>query len=113
MKYFEVLEKTRESLTVERVYSKPVERDGVTLIPAAAIRGGGGTGGGEDADGAAGGGGGFGLSGRPVGAYQIKDGVVTWVPALDLTRIIVLGQVVAIVALGVLRVVARRIGKKR
>jgi hypothetical protein len=60
-----------------------------------------------------GGGAGFGLSARPVGAYQIKDGVVTWVPALDLTRVIVIGQIVVIIALMVVRTLVRRIGKKR
>lgn len=112
MKYFEALERTRQSMTVRRVFSEPVERDGVTIIPAAAVRGGGGGGGGEDMSGNQGGGGGFGLSARPVGAYQIKDGVVTWVPALDLTRVIVMGQVIGIVTLLVVRTLIKRIGKK-
>jgi uncharacterized spore protein YtfJ len=112
MKYFEALERTQDSMTVRRVFSEPVERDGVTIVPAAAVRGGGGGGGGEDMNGNQGGGAGFGLSARPVGAYQIKDGVVTWVPALDLTRVIVLGQVVAIIALMVVRTLVRRLVKK-
>ena len=36
---------------------------------------------------------GFGVSGRPVGAYVIKDGKVSWEPALDLNRIILGGQI--------------------
>ena len=85
-------------MTARRVYGDPYEKDGVTLIPAAAVRGGGG--GGEGDDGAStGGGGGFGLTARQVGAYEIKDGDVRWVPAADTTRVILLSQVVAIVAL--------------
>jgi hypothetical protein len=39
-------------------------------------------------------GGGFGLHARPVGAYVIKDGAVSWVPAIDVTRVVsVLGIV--------------------
>jgi uncharacterized spore protein YtfJ len=30
---------TRDAITVKRVYGDPVESDGVTLIPAAAVRG--------------------------------------------------------------------------
>ena len=44
---------------------------------------------------------------RPVGAYRIKDGEVLWVPAADTTRVIIFGQVVAIVALLVLRSILR------
>ncbi|MDX1450586.1 MAG: sporulation protein, partial [Acidimicrobiia bacterium] len=40
-----------DMLTVRRVFGEPYERNGVTLIPAAAIRGGGGGGGGESGDG--------------------------------------------------------------
>ncbi len=42
-----------------------------------------------------------------MGAYQIKDGQLTWVPAADTTRVILLGQVVAIIALLVIRSIAR------
>jgi uncharacterized spore protein YtfJ len=104
----EILEGARDTVTVRRVYGEPYEQDGITFIPAAAVRGGGGGGEGEDADSASSGsGGGFGGMARPVGAYQIKDGEVTWVPAADTTRVIIFGQVVAIVALLVLRSILR------
>ena len=73
-------------ITVRRVFGEPVERDGVTLVPAARVAGGGG--GGGDAEGS--GGGGFGVYASPVGAYVIRDGRVTWKPALDPFRIGVL-----------------------
>jgi uncharacterized spore protein YtfJ len=74
----------RDALTARTVYGDPVERDGVTVIPAAAVRGGGG--GGGDAEGN--GGGGFGLQGRPVGAWVIEDGEVRWKPAVDVMRVL-------------------------
>lgn len=103
----DILEGARDSITVRRVYGDPYEKDGITFIPAAAVRGGGGGGEGEDAESNSGSGGGFGVMARPVGAYQIKDGEITWVPAADTTKVVIFGQVVAIVALLVLRSILR------
>lgn len=90
MNFKDVMSKAQDAITVERVYGKPYERDGVTVILAAEIRGGAGGGEGEDASrGGTGSGGGFGLSARPVGAYVIDSGQVRWEPALDATRIVV------------------------
>ena len=105
----EVLSDARDAVNVRRVFGDPYEKDGVTLIPAAAIRGGGG--GGEGAEGGeegpSGAGGGFGVIARPVGAYQIKDGEVSWVPAADTTRVIIVSQLVVVIALLVLRSILR------
>ena len=109
----ELLEGARDTLTVNRVFGEPYETNGVTVIPAAAVRGGGGGGEGEDEQHAGGMGGGFGMTARPVGAYQIKGDEVTWIPAADTTRVIVIGQVVAIVALLVIRSVFRARRKDR
>jgi uncharacterized spore protein YtfJ len=106
-KFDEIIAEARDSLTARRVYGEPYETDGVTLIPAAAIRGGGGVGEGDDGSSGSGSGGGFGMTARPVGAYQIKDGEVSWVAAADTTRVIILSQLVAIVALLVLRSILR------
>lgn len=104
----DILDGARDSLTVRRVYGDPYEVGGVTFIPAAAVRGGGGAGEGEDADSSSSGsGGGFGMAARPVGAYQIQNGEVIWVPAADTTKVIILGQLVAVVALLVLRSIIR------
>ncbi len=87
----EIINKTRDTMTVERVYGDPLERDGLTIIPAARVSGGlGGGGGGHVDDGQSDGGHGFGfgLKARPVGVYVIKDGEVTWRPAIDVTRIV-------------------------
>jgi uncharacterized spore protein YtfJ len=103
------LGKVGDAVTVKRVFGEPYERDGVTIIPAALVLGGGGGGGGEDAgeEGGSGSGGGFGLVARPAGAYVIKDGRVTWTPAVDVNRIVIGCQIVALVAL-----LARRSVKK-
>ena len=112
MNFEEMVERGRDALTVRRVFGEPYEKDGVTVIPAAAVRGGGGGGGGEDNAGNRGSGGGFGLAARPVGVYQVKDGEVTWIPAVDATRIAVLGQVVAIVFLLTVRSILKRRRRK-
>jgi uncharacterized spore protein YtfJ len=78
----------RDAMTVKRVYGDPVQSNGVTLVPAAAVRGGAGGGGEGGPEG--GGGGGFGIVARPIGAYVIRDGSVSWRPALDLNRLLLL-----------------------
>jgi uncharacterized spore protein YtfJ len=108
----ELMTQARDALTVKRVFGEPYEREGVTIIPAAVVRGGAGGGQGEGADGEArtgsGKGGGFGLTAKPAGVYIIEGNHVRWQPAVDVNRIVLGGQVVAIVALLVLRGVVRR-----
>jgi len=108
----EVMQQARDALTVKRVFGEPYERDGVTVIPAASIRGGAGGGRGEGAapDGAgtgSGSGGGFGLTAKPAGVYVIDGSKVRWQPAVDVNRIILGGQIVAIAFLVVLGGVLR------
>jgi uncharacterized spore protein YtfJ len=103
----ETLKTVREALSARQVFGEPVEGDGVTVIPAATVigAGGGGGGGGEqqgqEGDATArqgsGGGGGFGLVGWPSGAFEIREGKVTWRPAVHLTRIAVAAVAVALV----------------
>lgn len=100
----EMLAKARESMQARTVFGEPVERDGLTVIPAAKVRGAGGGGG----DAQHNGGGGFGLDARPAGAYVIRGDEVRWEPAIDLNRIVLGGQLVAVVALLVLRAWLKR-----
>jgi uncharacterized spore protein YtfJ len=90
----EILSGAREAISVTRVFGEPVEREDITLVPAAAVRG--GAGGGSDRE--ENGGGGFGVSASPVGAYVIKDGTVTWKPAVNINRLILGWQLVALAA---------------
>ncbi len=75
----------QDALSVRRVVDDPIERDGVTVIPVAAVRGGWGGGGGTC------GGAGFGLRSRGIGAYVAKNGDVRFEPAVDVMRIAVAG----------------------
>jgi len=83
----EILGGARDAMSVKRVFGDPIESEGVTIVPVAKVGGGGG-GGGDDANN---GGAGFGLTARPVGAYVIKDGEVSWKPAIDPGRILLAG----------------------
>lgn len=96
----QMLTGARDAMRASIVFGEPVERDGMTVIPAAKVRGGGGGGGGSESSA---GGGGFGLDARPAGAYVIRGGSVEWQPAIDVNRIVLGGQLVALVALLVLR----------
>jgi len=88
MKITEALNQARDAITVERVYAEPYEKNGLTVIPAALVRGGAGGGTGHDDKGQEGEGGGFGVQGRPTGAYVIQEGKVSWLPAVDVNRIV-------------------------
>src|SRR5215211_2319724 len=109
-------------MTVKQVYGEPIEKDGVTIIPVAKVMGGGGGGsssrrGGEDgnepAPGGADVGGGFGFRAKPAGVYVIKDGNVSWQPAMDLNRVILGGQLVAVVLFLVIRSIVGVLARQR
>ncbi len=118
----EIMQGTRDTYTVSRVFGEPIERDGVTIIPVATVAGGGGGGqgpmtqeapGGELAQGAEGqeagagtaegSGGGFGGMAKPAGVYTVKAGHVTYQPAVDVTRLgiaaMILAGIVTVMAL--------------
>ena len=81
MELQELISGARDVISVKRVYGEPYEKNGLTVIPAATVRGGGGGGAGDNEDGESGGGGGFGLMARPAGAWIVEDGNATWKPA--------------------------------
>lgn len=95
----DTIARTQDAITVRRVFADPHQLDGLTIIAAAVVTGGGGGGSGIDPAGQRGEGGGFGITARPVGAYVIKDGQVTWQPALDLNRLLTMLGILAIVSL--------------
>jgi uncharacterized spore protein YtfJ len=90
-----------------KVFGTPITHGDVMILPAAKVTGGGGGGSGtgpaEDGSEAGGAGGGLGLSAKPLGAFVIKDGKVRWLPAIDVNKVIIGGQLVAVAALLVVR----------
>ena len=108
----QLMQQTRDSLSVSRLFGEPHEHNGVTVIPVAVVRGGGGGGQGEGSGpegvgSGSGSGGGFGLAGKPAGVYVVEGNGVRWRPAVDVNRVILGGQVVMVVALLVLRSILR------
>lgn len=109
---------TAELPAAKHVFGPPIERDGVTLVPVAIVRGGGGGGGGEapagDGERGMGSGVGFGLVARPLGAFAIRQGRARWVPAIDVNRVILGAQLVVCAGLLLLRsLVSERRGHGR
>jgi uncharacterized spore protein YtfJ len=108
MEVSELLDKSRGDISARRVFGEAVQQGDAIVIPAAKVSGGGGGGEGKGpAEQGSGAGSGFGLTARPAGAFIIRDGKVHWSPAVDVNRIIMGGQIVAIVGLLVLGTVLR------
>lgn len=80
----DVLTRVGDQLGVRRVFGEPIERGGIVVVPVAVAVGGGGGGSGPDDQG---GGGGFGGVVRGIGIYEISDGHVRFVPAVDTTAL--------------------------
>lgn len=109
----ETIEQAKDVVTVRRVFGEPLDKDGVTVIPAARVQGAAGGGSGEGPNGqGAGTGGGFGVNARPAGAFVIKGEDVRWQPAVDVNKIILGAQVIAaaalLLAISVVRARAKR-----
>lgn len=106
----------RDAMSVEKVFGNPYQVDGVTIIPAARVRGGAGGGAGEGSgpesditfEGGSetpfgspanregsGLGAGFGMMAAPVGVYEIRDREAVWKPAVDVNRLLKGFQVLA------------------
>lgn len=102
-----ILEAAQDQSSVRRVFGEPFEKDGTTIIPAARIMGGGGAGLGLE-EGQQGEGGGLGLVARPVGVYVLRNGEVTWQPAVDVNRVVTALATVLVVATLARAVVRRR-----
>jgi uncharacterized spore protein YtfJ len=113
-----VVEQARDVVSVRRVFGEPIERDGVVVLPVAVVRGGAGGGAGEarasgEAPGGTSGGAGWGAIARPAGVFVISGDGVRWQPAIDVNRVIMGGQIVAIAALLVLRSVLKASRRRR
>ena len=103
----DVIAQARDTLTVKRVFGEPYEKNGVTVIPAARVQGGAGGGGGEGPEG----------QGKGSGALRPERPSGRGVPhrgrrgdmaaAVDLNKVILGAQVVAIVALLAIRAIVK------
>jgi hypothetical protein len=115
-----LLMRASDNFSVRRAFGTAYEKDGILIIPVALVAGGGGGGtahprrrdpaagpdSGPEADpagqdaapqdpGPPDAGGGFGGLVLPAGAYVVKDGQVRWIPAVDMT-IVVLASLSAV-----------------
>jgi uncharacterized spore protein YtfJ len=113
------IDAVKDALTVRRVFGDAYQVEDVMVIPVARVRGGGGGGGGEgtgtnngNEGSGVGAGMGFGMDARPVGVYVVKDGDVTWQPAVDVMRVIVGGQLLGLVAILAFRSIVRHHQRK-
>jgi len=80
------------------VYGQPYETiDGATIITVARVRGRlrAGKPEADDASGRE-----VAVTARPVGVFVIRDGQVSWQPAVDVTRIAIWGEIIGLVAAG-------------
>ncbi|MDT5098871.1 MAG: hypothetical protein QOC76_2608 [Mycobacterium sp.] len=72
-----------------QVYGQPYQlEDGVTVVPVAKVRG--RTKGATDTD--------MRLTANPVGVFVVKNGEAAWVPAVDSTRIALMGELIGLIA---------------
>lgn len=94
-----------------QLFGEPVVHGDIVLLPVAKIARGGGGGGGTGR-GESGSGGGFGTAAKGLGVFMLKDGQVSWHPAVDVTRIVLGAQLVAVAALLVARSVLRNHSRK-
>jgi uncharacterized spore protein YtfJ len=124
----DLLNRVAENISVSRAFGSAYKKDGVLIIPVAFVAGGGGGGEGtsfpedsgstseetETTDGerhgtpGTGSGGGFGGIVMPVGAYVVQDDQVRWVPAVNVT-VIVLAALLAIRFITKTRVKVQRV----
>ena len=101
MKADELIGQVNEALQARRIFGDPYQKNGLTIIPVATVRGGWGGGEGQ-ASGSSEGhgwGGGGGVTARPVGAFVVKGDEVSWQPTVDVNRIVLVGQLVALAAI--------------
>ncbi len=105
----ELLSKVTDNLTVSRVFGEPIRHGDVLVVPVARVRGGAGGGGGSGpGDEGSGSGGGGGFDASPAGVFVVKNDAVSWRPAVDVNRVVLGGQAVAIVLALVVRSLVRR-----
>jgi hypothetical protein len=86
-----VIERMHDAFSGRAVFGDVYEKDGVTVLPVASVRAG--------SAGRGGSAGPVGVDARPAGAFVIRGDSVTWMPAFDLNRVILMGQLVMLAAI--------------
>ncbi|MCP2358782.1 putative spore protein YtfJ [Nonomuraea thailandensis] len=113
----ELVEQSKDAATVKRVFGEPIQHGDIVVIPVARVAqgGGGGQGQGKGEKGEEGGGsgGGFGFGATPAGVFVLKNGDALWRPAVDVNRIVIGGQLVAVVLLLTLRTIFKKRRRRR
>lgn len=103
----DALREAVDNITVGRVFGTPITQGETIVLPVAKIGGGAGGGSGtgpaEQGQENGGTGGGLGMSAKPLGVFVVRDGKVGWRPAVDVNKIVLGGQIVAVTALLVVR----------
>lgn len=90
MKLRDALDTVVPAPAASQVYGKPYETtDGATVLPVAKVRGRTKPGV-EDEH--------LRLAAKPVGVFVIKNGEASWVPAVDATRVALMGELIGLVA---------------
>ncbi|MFI7602391.1 spore germination protein GerW family protein [Actinoplanes sp. NPDC049681] len=109
----DMLREVVDNATVGKVFGAPITQGQTIVLPVAKVGGGagGGSGTGPAPDGQPNGGtgGGLGMSAKPLGVFVLSAGKVSWHPAIDVNRVVLGGQVVAVTAL----ILARTLVKAR
>lgn len=122
----ELLAQARDAMTARRVFGEPIERDGTMLLPVASVMGGAGGGSGRTAGTALGTGDesveakmpdegsgyGFGMMAKPLGVYVVRGDDVTWQPAVDRNRQLLLAALVSMLAIFAVRSVLLTIARR-
>jgi uncharacterized spore protein YtfJ len=115
----DLFSRMRDHLSVSRAFGTAYEKDGAMIVPVALVAGGGGGGQGTSSPGdgappdgdkaareeSSGSGGGFGGVVVPVGVYEMRDGKVRWIPAIN-------ANLVFVVAIVGLRLAARAVRRR-
>ena len=112
----DTLREVVDNASAGRVFGTPITQEGMIVLPVAKVGGGGGgTGPGvaEEGHPSTSTGGGFTVAAKPLGVFVIRDGKVRWRPAVDVNRIVLGGQLVAVTALLVVRGIVRMVGARR
>lgn len=90
MKLRDALDSIVPDPAAAQVYGQPYETaDGATVVPVAKVRGRAKPGTGDPQ---------LRVSAKPAGVFVIVNGEATWVPALDSTRIALMGELIGLVA---------------